>query len=296
MLGILCAFACLVLTALNDFIFKLFARKERSKGLFVSIIGVFWLFTLLPLPHGEKMNWTSTILWGSISGFFSAGGNILLIEGMSRQSAGLCSLIYRLNMVPVIIGASLILGQTTGPLQYAGIACAIGAILLFQWGNSSSTPAGKAGEPSGTSGRKMVSLGIILVVIAAFMRAGMGLSYEYGFDHGADKNAVAQLNSLFWIIGGIIYAFTKEFKILKNSDKKLLGYGALSGVLVAGIVVFMAWSLAYGDAVIVLPIAQMGFILTFLLGVVFLKEPFRKKHIAALLCAIAAVILLATPR
>lgn len=285
MIGILCAFACLILTAFNDFVFKLFARKERSKGLFVAIIGVFWLFALLPLPHGEKMNWPLTILWGSISGFFSAGGNILLIEGMSRQSAGLCSLIYRLNMVPVILGASLLLGQTTGPLQYVGIACAIAAILLFQWGNSSGSQEEK----------KKVTAGIILVVIASLMRAGMGLSYEYGFDVGADKNAVPQINSLFWIIGGLLYAFTKERKILRESDKKLLGYGALSGVFVAGIVVFMAWSLAYGDAVIVLPIAQMGFILTFLLGVIFLKEPFRKKHIAALLCGITAVILLSIP-
>ena len=285
MLGVLCAFACLILTALNDFVFKLFARKERSKGLFVAIIGVFWLLALLPLPHGEKVNWTATILWGSISGFFSAGGNILLIEGMSRQSAGLCSLIYRLNMVPVIIGASLFLGQTTGPLQYVGIACAIGAILLFQWGNSSGNSEAK----------KKVTAGIILVVIASLMRAGMGLSYDYGFDVGADKNAVPQINSLFWIVGGLLYAFTRERKMLRERDKKLLGYGALSGILVSGIVVFMAWSLAYGDAVIVLPIAQMGFILTFLLGVIFLKEPFRKKHIAALLCGIAAVILLSLP-
>lgn len=44
--GIIFSRCCLIITALNDFVFKLFARKKRSKGLFCAIIGVFWMFTL----------------------------------------------------------------------------------------------------------------------------------------------------------------------------------------------------------------------------------------------------------
>lgn len=80
MLGVLCAFACLILTALNDFVFKLFARKERSKGLFVAIIGVFWLLALLPLPHGEKVNWTATILWGAFPVSFQRAAISFLLK------------------------------------------------------------------------------------------------------------------------------------------------------------------------------------------------------------------------
>ena len=43
MLGIGFALCCLLITAVNDFVFKLFARKERSKGLFCAIIGIFWM-------------------------------------------------------------------------------------------------------------------------------------------------------------------------------------------------------------------------------------------------------------
>ena len=75
-------------------------------------------------------------------------------------------------------------------------------------------------------------------------------------------------------------------------DRKLVGYGVMSGVLVAGIVFFMAASLFYGKASVVAPLAQMSFIGTFVLGVLFLKEKFSKKHLGALLCGIAAVILL----
>lgn len=281
MLGVVYALICLVLTAFNDFLFKLFARKERSKGLFCAIIGVFWMAALFPTVRGcGEINWKSTLLWGCISGLMSAGGNLLLIEGMARQSAGLCSLIYRLNMVPVVIGAAVFLGELPSMTQYIGIVLALFAIILFQWGGS-----GNGGS------RKWALQAIMIVAAAAVMRACMGLSYKYGFLHGADRNMVPFINSLFWIVGGVLYAVIRERGFMKF-DRKLAGYGALSGILVAGIVFFMAASVYYGKAAVVLPLAQMSFIGTFILGVVFLKEKFSKKHLGALLCGIGAVILL----
>ena len=280
--GIIFALICLVLTAFNDFLFKLFARKERSKGFFCAIIGVFWMAALSWTLRGcGDINWKSTLLWGCISGVMSAGGNLLLIEGMARQSAGLCSLIYRLNMVPVVIGAAVFLGELPSVTQYIGIVLALLAIILFQWGNS-------GGDGNG---QKWAMQAILMVAVAAVMRACMGLSYKYGFLHGAHKDVVPFINSIFWIVGGLLYAVIRERKIAKF-DRKLVGYGALSGMLVAGIVFFMAASVYYGKAAVVLPLAQMSFIGTFILGVAFLKEKFTKKHCGALVCGIGAVILL----
>ena len=280
MRGILFALCCLGLTAVNDFIFKLFSRKERSKGLFCAIIGVFWMLALSwTLRECGQINWKPTLFWGIVSGIFSAGGNLLLMEGMSRQSAGLCSLIYRLNMVPVVIGAAILLGEIPNATQYIGIVLAVLAVILFQRGSS------------GARQGQWVMQAVAIVGIASIMRAAMGLSYKYGFTHGADKNMVPFINSLFWIFGGISYAILRERPLIKWS-RKLAGYGAMSGLLVAGIVFFMAGSLYYGKAAVVLPIAQMSFIATFILGVIFLKEKFSGYHIPALLCGIAAVILL----
>lgn len=282
MRGIIFALCCLILTAFNDFVFKLFARKERSKGFFCAIIGIFWMAALSWTLRGcGEINWKSTLFWGTVSGILSAGGNLLLIEGMARQSAGLCSLIYRLNMVPVVIGAALFLGEIPSATQYAGIVLALFAIILFQWGSSRGS----------SDSQKWAMRAILLVTTAAVMRAGMGLSYKYGFLHGAHKDVVPFINSLFWVVGGLVHAVVRERKILQF-DRKLAGYGALSGMLVAGIVFFMAGSLYYGKAAVVLPLAQMSFIGTFALGVIFLKEKFSREHLAALLCGIGAVILL----
>ena len=279
-MAIIFALCCLACAACNDFVFKLFTRVERSKGQFVSLVGIFWFFTLIGLPRNPESNIQMTLLWGSISGFFSVSSNILLIEAMTRLSAGICSTIFRLNMVLVVLGATIILDEKLTPMQWCGIVSAIVAVLAF-------LPQKNASNAE----KKSNMIGFLMVIMAACLRAGMGLSYKYGFLQGADQNGVAVANSIFWILGGLLYAFIIE-RNFKLPDKILLGYGTLSGVLVAGIVFFMAVSLNLGNASIVLPIAQMSFIGTLFLSMFFLKEKLDIFKIIAILSGAIAILLL----
>ena len=280
-MAVIYAFCCLAFAACNDFVFKLFTRHARSKGQFVTLVGICWFLALAGLPRNPESSWKMTLLWGGISGFFSVSSNILLIEAMARQSAGLCSTIFRLNMVLVVLGATLFLNETLNLLQWCGIAFAVAAVLAF-------LPRKNDGETASQNDRM---IGFAMVLGAALLRAGMGLSYKYGFLQGADQNGVAAANSIFWIFGGLLYAFLVE-RNFKKPDKLLLGYGTLSGVLVSGIVFFMAASLKLGNASIVLPIAQMSFLGTLLLSVLFLKEKVDILKIIAVFCGTAAILLL----
>lgn len=281
-MAIFFAFCCIFCSAMNDFIFKLFARKPRSRGLFVFIIGVTWAIATLFLPELRGASWRTTIIWGVISGFFSVAGNLLLIEAMGKQSAGLCSTIYRLNLALVVPGAAIIFREHNTLMQYIGIAAAFAAVLLF-------LPGSMTGEK-----HKDGKLGLILVIIAAILRAGMGLSYKYGFNQGASANGVALVNGLCWVIGGMIYYLLREKSNREQEtwSKKLLGYGVLSGLFVFGIVIFMAHSLRLGNASIVLPIMQMSFVATFILSMIFLKEKLSVCKFLALSCGGAALICL----
>ncbi len=282
-MAIVYALCCLIFSALNDFIFKLYARRVRSRGMFVFWVGICFFLVLIWLPRDSTASLPATLFWGVLSGFFSVTGNILLIEAMGMQSAGLCSTIYRLNLVLVVPGAILLLGESLNARQGIGIVAALGAILAFM--------PGKEERNSVTSRKPM--LGFYLVLLAAVLRACMGLSYKYAFTHGADKNSVTVLNALMWIGGGLLYASSWEKKI-SFKDGAVLKYGILSGIFVTAIVFFMAAMLHIPDgaASIVLPIAQMSFLLTFILGVIFLKEKISKRKIAALLCGCAAILLL----
>ena len=288
--GILYALLSLAGTALNDFVFKLFAREKRPQGIFVAIIGVIWflfllVFQRLPL---EGVHLGNTLFWGCLSGLFSAGGNILLIASMRVLPAGTCSTIYRLNLVPVILGAWLFLGETPSLLQWIGAFCALFAVMFFSMAGREEN-----GKSKGKRG-KMVLRAFIMVVAAMLMRAGMGLSYRYGCQHGASRDWVTLINSLFWIAGGLFYALLMRERFGWQTIKHhhLIRYGMISGTLVVLAIVFMSLSLQYGKASVVLPIAQMSFIVTWLLSRIFLHEKFSIFVLLALLSGTAAVILL----
>ena len=281
-MAVIFAFCCIFCSAMNDFVFKLFARKPRSRGLFVLVIGAAWSIASLFLPGLKGSSWQVTITWGIISGLFSVIGNLLLIEAMGKQSAGLCSTIYRLNLALVVPGAAIIFKEHNTLMQYIGIAAALAAVLFFLPGSVT-----KEKRNDGT-------LGLILVIIAAILRAGMGLSYKYGFNLGASANGVNLINGFCWIIGGGIYFILREWKNdqLGKWSRKVAGYGILSGLFVFGIVFFMAHSVRLGNASIVLPIMQMSFIVTFVLSAVFLKEKITIYKFLALTSGAAALLLL----
>lgn len=278
-MAILLALGCLICSALNDFLFKLFAGRQGPRGMFITVIGCVWLLALLGMPVEWERDTGTTVLWGMVSGLFSLAANLLLIEAMRRQSAGVCSTIFRLNLVAVVIGACWLLDETLTVFQGCGVVFAVAAVYCFlSWGKGG---AGRA-----------VWLGFWLVLVASLLRAGMGLSYKYGFLRGADPNGVVLLNSLFWIAGGIIYSLGRDGASGWKPDWRLLGFGVLSGILVTGIVFFMAAALRCGKASVVLPIAQMSFLGTLGLSAAILKEKLDWRKCAGIGCGMLAILFL----
>ena len=283
-MAIFWAFACMFFAACNDLLFKFFAGKNRGNGFFVSLVGVIWLAAAMAyaLTDSTPVNWQATLIWGAISGFFSLAGNVLMLDAMRSLDAGVCSTIYRLNLVPVTIGAALLLDENITALQYVGIAAACVAVCAF-------IPRKKE------QARQTFSWALIIMITAALMRAGMGLSYRYGFQHGASEKYVVVVNSLFWIFGGVLYTALRERALLPYSKadwKNLFVLGTLSGALVTGIVITMALSLKLGSASVVLPIAQMSFLVTGALGIWLLKEKLTCGKALAFICGVAAILLL----
>ncbi len=275
------ALCCFGFAAVNDFVFRLYARKNRSRGAYVMVIGIVWALIFSFFLDHETSNWTVTLIWGSVSGIFSAAANILLIEAMTYQESGVCSTLYRLNLAVVALAAFFILGETVNLLKITGIILAFAAVLFF------SIESGKGKSKV----NKAANIGICLALVAALLRAGMGLSYKYAFIMHADRNGVITINSVFWIILGLGYIFYRE-RSLKFLEVKSIRYGILSGLLVSGIVYFMALALQYGDVSIVLPIAQMSFLGTCILGVCLLRESVTPGKIMGIVSGVLSILMM----
>jgi len=178
----------------------------------------------------------------------------------------------------VAFGAFILLGEAITFMKLLGILFALVAIYIFFL---DTLHGGKTIQ---------AKLGFYLVGIAALLRAGMGLSYKYAFMQGVDRNSLLVLNGVLWILGGAAYVLFREKHFVGKFDKKSWGYGALSGLLVGGIVLFMALALQHGDASVVLPLAQMSFIATAGLGILFLKEKISPKKILGIIAGILCIL------
>ncbi len=278
------AVCCLFCAAINDLLFKMFNRKKRPAGLFVALIGLIWMLLLVVLGPEFGTSLSATIVWGMISGLFSIVGNLLLIAAMKFQSAGVCSTIYRLNLAGVALGAWLFLDERLSASAILGTFAALAAVSsFFPW---------KENQSPGNHPAKELRFGILLAVIAAFLRAGMGLSYKYAFLNGAAASGVLFINSAWWIGGGLLWYFLIEYKEKVPLNRSLVKYGLISGILVCGICMTMAESLRLGKASVVLPIAQMSFIPTFLLGAFFLKEKITRYKIGGAILGCLGILLL----
>ena len=278
------ALLSMVCAAANDFIFKLYARRSGSVGAYLAVIGIVWAFVFTAcLPSRDCLLDRKTLQWGILSGMFSITANILFVKALVKGDIGVCSTIFHLNLVPAALLAFLLFKEPATVPRLTAIASGVAAVVLFSW------PSGKAVSKS------FVSAAVVLIVLASLLRAGMGLSYKAGLLNGANGYGLIAINGVAWVIGGIICHFLVDREMWRMPPS-ILAYGALSGVLVCGIVLFMMLALKYGDASLVLPVTQMSFALTALAGIVVLKETLTSRKCLGIALAMVCMLLMGVNR
>lgn len=268
--------------ALNDVMFKLYARKTRSRGLYVGLIGLVWcvVFGLAGMAGRGLSFDRATLVYGLASGAFGAASNLILIHSLTHLNVGICATIYRLNLAPATLIAFLFLGETVTTFKVLGIAAAVLAVLLLLPGRKA---AGHLADKKGY---------VLLVVVANVLRAGMGLTYKVGISGGADRDSFLALNGLVWLAAGVLYYLVQERKT-PHSPAKTLSYGIGSGALVCGIVFFMAAAMKTGEASLVLPISQLSFLGSALIGFACLKEKITVRGGLSLALGVTCIVLMA---
>lgn len=274
------ALLSMVCAAANDLIFKLYARRSGSIGAYLAVIGIVWAVVFLSCrPSFACLLDGPTMLWGIISGVFSIAANILFVKALAKEDMGICATIYRLNLVPAALLAFLLFKEPVTAPRLSAIAAGVAAVLLFSW------PSRKA------ISKPLLSATILLIVLASFLRAGMGLSYKAGLLNGVNEYGLLAINGLVWIIGGLICHFLVD-REMGRIPPSTMAYGGFSGILVCGIVLFMMLALKHGDASLILPVTQMSFVLTALAGIVLMKEPLTARKFAGVSLGVCCILLM----
>lgn len=266
---------------LVDVSFKLYSRKERSRGMYVFFIGIVWgilQLTTLELQGQSIATDKYTIMFGLVAGVMITISNLLLIESFTHLDVGVGSTIYRLNTIGVVILAFLFLAEPLGVIKLSGIGCGIiAALFLYQHRHESLDP-------------QVLRLFFWMAVTASLMRAAFGVTTKAGLSEGANGSTMMLIAAGCWVIGGFSYALLREHRVRVTREK--LFYSTISGVLVFLTANTLILGLEYGDASIVVPIANLSFVVSLGISLVLKMEMFTARKGVAIMFASLSIILL----
>lgn len=244
--------------------------------------GLVWLvlqLTYLSMTDAEIRLDEVTILYGLLTGAFLVLANILLIESLTGLDVSLGSMIYRLNTIGVVAISFVLLAEDVGAVKLLGIGIGIAAVLILY---RRSDGGGEMSIPI---------LFFVLAVAASAFRAVYGAASKVALQQGAAAEGLLVIAAISWIVGGFAYAAFRE-KRVRITGKKA-AYAVVSGTLAFAVVNALIEALKNGEASVVVPIANLSFVVAMLLSVFLGMEQFSGRKYVAIGCAAVSVFLMA---
>jgi len=282
--AIIFALLSLFFAGLLDVVYKRYSRKSRSRGTLVFNIGVVWcVLQVAELAYsGETLRLDATSLgYGLFAGLCLTLSNLLLLESLTHINVSLGSTVYRLNTIGVVAMAWLFLGEALGGMKLAGIGLGIVAVGLLYRRDSG---------PVSSEDRQLFVPFFLMAVAASLFRAGYGVITRGGILQHAEPQTMLLCCALSWVVGGALYARLSEGRFRITGKKAI--YGLAAGVLVFLVVYFLMLAVKYGEASIVIPVANMSFVMAMALSVLLRFESFSaRKALAALVACLAIAAL-----
>lgn len=284
------ALLSLVAAGILDIVFKSFAVNVGGRGVYVAGCGLIWgaMQTIYFFISGTEFDFTrATLFYGVLAGASLAAANLIMIGCLKHLNVSLGSTIYRLNTVAVVILSIAFLGEPAIPVRLWGVGAGIAAVLLLYWPNRRAAPP--AGISTTAAEAKIGFLRLIL--FASLLRAVYGVITKLGLKSGADANSMLLIAAAFWMIGGIVYAFIVRENITHKLRRRA-AYIAVSGVIIYVVVNSLLEGLKYGDATVVIPIANMSFVLATAISImVGMEKPALSKFIAVIFSVISIILI-----
>lgn len=262
----------------SDFLYKWGQRYDLRSGPFMLVQNFAYMPTAFGLAgfRGE-LAWSPGLWLGFLNGLLAFGAFLFILIAMRRGEAVSLIPIVRLNFAITAILTITIIGEEITLIKGAALALAAFAVI-----------AGGSGILSGGGDRRALTL----AVSAMCMFGVIGLFYKIGLRMGAAPAAMTAAQSVGVFFSAFPFSFISGDPLPRRGGA--LGIPLVCGVLTSSSYVSLAVGFTYGDAVVVAPIAQLSFVLTGVLAVLFLKERLSLRKGMGVGFAILSVLLFAT--
>ena len=272
--GIEYALAAMICFGLADFVYKQAAGAGVKAHHFLMLQA--WFFAPTVLLYGISSGTLAfglSALWGAAAGFFAYAGLYSFARSLQGGAISINAPIFRLSFTITAALAVWLLHEPLTPLKLAGIGLALIATWLLLGGGA---PAHRASRAS----LAQVLVAMLSIGVANFI-------YKIGLLNGASPASllVAQAAVFISLATGFACAIDRGLR----PPRAALPRAAIAAMLLVFAFILLIEGLAYGQASVLVPIAQMGFVVTSALGVIVLRESFGARKGAGLATALAAL-------
>jgi len=276
------ALGALLLYGLADFVYKRGAAAGAQPHQFLMVQT--WFFTSLALVYGlasGTLEFGAGDLWGAAAGVLVVVGYYNFAWSLRHGSVSTNATIFRLSFAVTAALAVLILREPVTAAKIAGLALALLAVWLLL---ASPGAGNRRADPESRASLLRVLIATVAVGIASF-------TYKLGLLAGAVPISLVVTQGLVAVTLATTFAARLDGGI--RPSRAALGHAPVAAVLLVFAFIFLAKGLQGGEASVIVPIAQMGFVVTALLGFFILREPFTPRKGAGLVAALAALASLA---
>ena len=278
--GLALALTAMVLFGLSDLVYKRVAQAGIPAHQF--LMTQTWFFTACVSIYGAvtgTLQFSPAILWAPVSGVFAFGGFYLFARSLATGSVSINAPIFRLSFVVTATLAVLILGESLALTKIIGIVLALVAVWLL------------IGGASAAALRTARRDSLTRVVLATLAVGIANLIYKVAMAQGALPASLLTLQALFVSALSMVVTYQRDGTIKPNA--LTLRFALVAGLLLGVAFITLLASLQRGAASVMVPIAQMGFVVTALAGFIFLRETFTVRTAVGLALAVGALANLA---
>jgi uncharacterized membrane protein len=271
------ALGALLANGLFDLVYKRAAQAGVPAHYLV--MAQAWCFTAFMVLYGAAsgtLRFEAQALWGAVAGLFLFAGLYNFARSLQSGSVSINAPIFRMNFLVTALLAVVLLGESVSATHAIGLALAIVAAWLL------------LRAPAGADGARRISTGSLARV--GFATASMGIAnlvYKLGVQAGATGASLLTAQAAVFVTLATLRVRRIEGAI--RPTRAIMGYGAMAAAMLAlGLLLLLA-ALRRGEASVVVPIAQMGFVVSAAAGFVFLKERFSMRAALGLAVAVGAL-------
>jgi uncharacterized membrane protein len=272
------ALSAMICFGVSDLIYKRGSTAGIDAGEFVMLQS--WVFC----PGVTAYAWLSgtldlrpPALWGSVAGALLFVALFNFAASLRSGAVSTNAPIFRLNFILTAALAILLLGEALTFVKAAALVCALAAVWLLL-----AEPEAKPREINISS--------LLRILIATVAMALANLFYKIGLQHGALPETMVSTQAwVFALLATILRSWREGFHITPGAWR----YSTSAALVLGAGFISLMHGLALGPASVLVPVAQMSFVFTAVIGAALFHERLDWRKRGGLAAAVIALALFA---